>query len=61
MAHADYETGSGDDVDLIQAYERTGVGLDVSFPHCGVPGKHFGPWSPWYTLHMVCCVPICND
>jgi hypothetical protein len=39
-------------MNLIQAYEKTG-GLDVSFPHCGVQGKHFGPWSPWYALHMV--------
>jgi hypothetical protein len=40
-------------MNLIQAYERTGVGLDVSFPHCGIRGKHFGRWSPWYALHMI--------
>jgi hypothetical protein len=40
-------------MNLIQAYEKAGVGLDVSFPHCGVQGKHFGRWSPWYALHMV--------
>ena len=38
---------------LFQIYEDTGVGLEVSFPRCGVPGKHLGPWSPWYTLHEV--------
>jgi hypothetical protein len=38
---------------LFQLYEDTGVGLEVSFPHCGVPGKHLGPWSPWYALHEV--------
>ena len=40
-------------MNLIDVYVRTGVGLDVSFPHCGVPGKHFGSWTPWYTLHEV--------
>jgi hypothetical protein len=40
-------------MNLIEAYEHTGVGLDVSFPHCGVSGKHFGSWTPWYTLHEV--------
>jgi hypothetical protein len=38
---------------LFQLYEDTGVGLEVSFPHCGVPGKHLGPWSPWCALHEV--------
>jgi hypothetical protein len=27
---------------LIQMYEETGVGLEVSSPHCGVKGEHFG-------------------
>ena len=40
-------------MNLIQAYVSTGVGLDVSFPHCGTPGKHFGRWSAWYALHMI--------
>jgi hypothetical protein len=40
-------------MNLIQAYEKTDVGLDVSFPHCGIRGKHFGRWPPWYALHMI--------
>jgi hypothetical protein len=38
---------------LIQSYEGTGIGLKVSFPYCGVKGKHFGPWSPWYALNHI--------
>lgn len=38
---------------LFQIYEDTGVGLEVRFPHCGVQGKHFGPWTPWFALNMV--------
>jgi hypothetical protein len=38
---------------LFQIYEGTGVGLEVSFPYSGIPGKHLGPWTPWFALHMV--------
>jgi hypothetical protein len=38
---------------LFQIYEDTGVGLEVSFPYCGMQGKHLGPWTPWFALHMV--------
>jgi hypothetical protein len=38
---------------LIQMYEETGAELEVSFPHCGVKGQHFGAWSPWYALNQI--------
>jgi hypothetical protein len=38
---------------LIQLYEETGAGLEVSFPHCGVKGKHLGDWSPQYALNQI--------
>ena len=38
---------------LLQSYEDTGIGLQVSFPYCGVKGKHFGPWSPRYALNDI--------
>jgi hypothetical protein len=50
-------------MNLIQAYEKTGVGLDVSFPHCGVQGKHFGRWPPWYALQRLKdeCMPLLSE
>jgi hypothetical protein len=38
---------------LIQLYEETGVGLEASFPHCGVKGKHLGDWSPQYARNQI--------